>query len=157
MTERSAAEILLAQLNHEVAEAKADFARLDQPIADSLEVLIEKVCVRWWIGRMARREPEPQDAATRQARLDGRANMLHAAMRLIVERSGPISLDAVQINLLSTSAEIGALWNVLIECGIVTPAMRQDYLDEGVLQIFTKVEEHAQKLILAQAPMGRAQ
>jgi hypothetical protein len=154
MTERTAAEILLAQCEAEVAEAKDNVQSLSP---DSIETLIDKVVTRWWIKRIANRPPIHAPSADLAERQGNRIRMLAASTARIQDRSGPIKSEAIQINLLGAVADINALWGVLIELGLVTPEMRQDYLDESVSQTFMRIEDQAQKMILTEAPNGRSQ
>lgn len=155
MTARTAAEILAAQCEADVktwrAKIWAPFFTLD--FMDALETFVEKVVVRWWIKRMVPRDTMP--AENMMERQQYRGQILNMCMHRIEERSGPIALPALQINLLGVSTDVQALWGMLIEAGICTPAMRQDYLDSAVGHLYAKVEDHAQKIQLATAQPTR--
>lgn len=159
MTERTAAEILSAQCEADVKTWRqkiwAPFFTLDY--MEALEEFVEKVVIRWWINRMVRRDTLPfnqEEAATRQQQ---RGQVLHGIMHRIMERSGPITMEAMQINLLGAATDVSAVWGALIEAGIVTPQMRQDYLDKAVMDLHARVEDHAQKIQLAVAQPRRRQ
>jgi hypothetical protein len=161
MPERSAAQILLAQLDYEVAQGKRELAAalgLDEahPAVCAVENIAEKVCVRWWVSRMSRSDLAPQNEAQLEERTHSRAAALAMCVSRIVERSGPIDPNSLQLALLGMSSDISALWGVLIESGMLTQATRQEYLDAAVQNTFAKVEDYSQKIVLANAPHGRA-
>lgn len=165
MSERTAAEILLAQLDHDVLLCKRDVLQqmelADFParpaLADALETLAEKACMRWWIGRMAGQDHAPRDPAANRERMEVRAKVLGMCVQRMVERSGPIDANALQMSVLGISADVNALWGALIEAGMVTPEMRQQYLDQSVTNTYQRIEDYSQKIILANSPLGRAQ
>jgi hypothetical protein len=142
---------MAAQCEVEVKEARqkiwAPFFTLDY--MEALEVFVEKVIVRWWISRMLRRDSVEVDAEQAAQRQQQRGQVLHGIMHRIQERSGPIKIEALQINLLGAATDVSAVWGALIEAGIVTPQMRQDYLDKAVMDLAQRVEDHAQKIQLA--------
>jgi hypothetical protein len=157
MPERSAAEILLAQLDYEVSIAKNELSKhIELPAVCAVADLAEKVCLRWWISRMANTDLTPQSEEQLSERTHSRAAALAMCVARIVERSGPIDTNSLQLALLGMSSDISALWGVLIESGMITQALRQEYLDASVQQTFAKVEDYSQKIVLANAPHGRA-
>jgi len=159
MTQLTAAEILCAHSEHEVAEAKLQLSRdfFTARCYDTIIDLTEKVILRWWVKRMVPRDRPERDQAAMQERSIARANILTLCMSRIVERSGPIKPEALQVNVLGVSADVNALWGMLIEAGICTPQMRQDYLDASVMNTYQRVEDQAQKIQLAAASGGRRQ
>lgn len=163
MTEKSAAAILLAQIDYEVAEAKAavfrEFQAAGVPVVpstvDALESLANTCIARWWVGR-AGSDGAVKDPAAIQERMQTRSNVLARCVQLMIERSGPIDANALQMSTLGISADVNALWGALIEIGIFTPAIRQEYLDQAVANTYQRVVDHTQKIQLAQS-VGRRQ
>lgn len=165
MSEASAAEILLAQLDLDVAEAKQALLRAwsysddgaELASLDAFEQLAERVCVRWWVKRMANHR-KPIDAEAAAERGQRRAKVLAACVQGMIDHSGPIEINALQMSALALSSDINALWGCLIEAGMVTPELRQEYMDASVENTYQRVQDYAQKIVVANAPTsGRRQ
>jgi hypothetical protein len=154
MTERTAAEILVAQLTFEVEEAKRAVAHelYDLPAINgfdpaTLETLIDRCVKRWWITRMASGPEKPMDPKQMAERRDQRMSALALCTRAIIERSGPVDPNALQVGFLGLSAELNALWSVLIDAALLTHASRQDYMDSAVAELYQRVHNDAQKVL----------
>lgn len=150
---KNAVDILLAQADHEVAEAKA--ALNGSLIADEIETLVEKVVTRWWLGRMAASAGEDVDPVEAQTSHGQRLQLFAGAQALIQARTGAPTVEALQIGLLSASAELNALWALLTESALVTPAHRQNLLNMGAQDLYERVQEHAKKVVLATGNSAR--
>jgi hypothetical protein len=147
MTEHTAAEILYAQLDHDVAQAKwkvNDRLYNGPPFqrADEIESLCELVCKRWWIGRMTAKHPPPVDVTSLHDRMNHRTNAIIQMTQNMIDKAGPIDPTALQMQLLGMSAEVNALWGCLIEAGLMTPQNRQDYMDAAVAMLYKRVFEN---------------
>ncbi len=147
MTEHTAAEILYAQLDHDVAEAKADAESitnigLTRCEVNAIERLAELVCKRWWIGRMTAKHPPPVDVTSLHDRMNHRTNAIIQMTQNMIDKAGPIDPTALQMQLLGMSAEVNALWGCLIEAGLMTPQNRQDYMDAAVAMLYKRVFEN---------------
>jgi len=145
MAELSAAEILHAQLNHEVAQAKAPF---DPDLGLAVESLAEAVCRRWWLGRMLKK-PEAVDMTALKERMRQRGEALQKATLAMITQQGGVDVGALNIAVFSISAEVNALWGALIEAGMMTPRNRQDYMDAAVDNLCQRVNEQAKKIVVA--------
>ena len=145
MAELSAAEILHAQLNHEVAEAKATF---DPELGSAVENLAEAVCRRWWLSRMLKRHDAPADVSDLRERMNKRMQALEGAVKAMITQTGGVDIGAMQVLVLSMSAEVNALWGALIESGMMTPSNRQDYMDQAVENLCKRVNEQARKIMV---------
>lgn len=58
-------------------------------------------------------------------------------------------VEHVRIAALAAIAETRSLWTFLIERGLATEAMRQDYLDKGYDSLLAQVEGKAAELMVA--------
>lgn len=154
--EKSASEILVAQLDVEIAELKRSYLGTEfSTLADTLQTLIEKILTRWWVSRI-NKQPQPTSTKQMQERTANRMAVLRKCVDTIIERSGPIDLNALQMSALGMSAELNSLWGLLIELGLITPEGRQDYLDAGVENTYTRIMEYARQITLAnKVPDGR--
>jgi hypothetical protein len=153
----TAAEILAAQLEYEVAEAKLALFRDGQLDADVLEDMMERVVARWWLKKMPGKVP-PQKATDRELtdRVANRMHHLGRCVMLMIDRSGPIEANALQVSVLGLSAELNALWGLLIELGLITQEGRQDYMDAGVANTVERVNKYSQAVVPAKdIPRGR--
>jgi hypothetical protein len=154
MTERTAAQILVAQLTFEVEEAKRSVAHelSDLPAINgfdpaTLETLIDRCVKRWWITRMASGPEKPLDQKALAERRDQRMAALALCTRAIIERSGPVDPNALQVGFLGLSAELNALWAVLIDAALLTHPLRQDYMDAAIAELYQRVHNDAQKVL----------
>ncbi|HXI41602.1 MAG TPA: hypothetical protein VNH83_16590 [Bryobacteraceae bacterium] len=151
MAELSAAEILHAQLNHEVATAKqdVDLAQMEHTqLSPVIENLAEAVCRRWWLGRMLKK-PEAVDMTALQERMRQRGEALQKATMAMITQQGGVDVGALNIAVFSISAEVNALWGALIEAGMMTSRNRQDYMDAAVENLCQRVNEQAKKIVVA--------
>lgn len=142
---KSAAEILHAQLDFEVAQAKECFPG---KAGENVENLAEAVCRRWWLSRMLKK-PEAPAAEDIQARMGKRMEALEKAVVAMIRQAGGVDIGAMQVLVLSMSAEVNALWGALIESGMMTPSNRQDYMDQAVENLCKRVNEQASKIMVA--------
>lgn len=157
MTERTAAEIIFAQCEVDVAEAKAhvfkEFIESGLPVEnstlDALEDLANKVTRRWWIAKMVKRPNPPVDTNDLLERMTHRTNALVALTQAIINRSGMIDPNSLQVSILGMSADINAVWGALIEAGLMTPANRQDYMDAAVGELYRRGMDECQKIVIA--------
>jgi len=149
---RSAGDILSAQLEHDVLEAKAALTQeLGWPLetVDAFENLIGKVVTRWWVERALRHHGELSLEDQLAERRQGRLQIMAQTVSMIQARVGAMDPLTAQITTLSNQAETQALWRALMEAGLVTESIRQDYLDEAVLNLQQKAAAHASKIHLA--------
>src|SRR5580698_9755279 len=113
MAEKTAAQILHAQLDLEVGLAKSkvfeELVDCGIPPANStveaMECLAEAVCRRWWLSRMVK-TPEPLPEKDSRDRMGWRMSMLAQATQEIINHSGGIENNALQMTLLGVSAEV---------------------------------------------------
>jgi hypothetical protein len=162
VTERSTLDILLAQLECEVSQSKRALMRQLSDLgasggfecsgaADALETLIDKCVKRWWLTRMVQKPGKPIDPVEMVARMNQRGNMLAECTRKIVAQSGPITPEALQIVAFGLSAQLDAIWALLIESALATQSSRQDYMDAATQELHSRVVSYAQKIVLAGA------
>lgn len=148
MAEHSAIEILAAQLEHEVIEAKAAIEDLfGNGTSDALETLIDRCVKRWWLTRMLQKPKASLSNEEMTSRRDSRLKAFKLCTNTIVEKSGPIDPTSLQIGYLGMSAELNALWTLLIEAGLVTQDARHDYMDLATAELYQRVHANAQKIL----------
>ncbi len=171
MAEKSAEEIMAAQLDYDAAEAKLSVVRAiinislnperARAIADAIEAFVGRLVMRWWFARIKRnretvlREDQKQTEARRRAR----AAVYIACCQSInaktgVGQNGPSTVE-LQMALLDLTASMRALWQVAADAGIVDPNAKQDYLDAGAAEIWNQVEQHGSTLAPARAGTPR--
>lgn len=161
MTERTTPEILSAQLEFDVCEARAaveqELGNITVPglaggrFGESLERLIGTVVARWWFERARMAEKITSDAKDAEERRMARLQVLMNCLNIIVAKSGPPQMETQQISILSLQCENAALWGALVHAGIVTPSLKQDYIDGGVLDLLARVQQYSQKIMVADA------
>jgi hypothetical protein len=146
MTERTAGEILLAQLEYDVLEAKR--AVQEDPSSEAIENLCTRVVQRWWLSRMVHEPEKPQDAQELQNRQRERAQSYALCAQIIKARSGPIDPESLQVSVLGLSAEINAIWAVLIDSALVTQNDRHNYMDGSAAELYGRVQGMASKIVM---------
>ena len=117
MAELSAAEILHAQLTYEVEQAKANalnLAPFPTNQMEAIENLAEAVCRRWWLSRMLKKHDGPTDVSDLRERMNKRMQALEGAVKAMITQTGGVDIGAMQVLVLSMSAEVNALWGALI-------------------------------------------
>jgi hypothetical protein len=148
MAEKTAAELLYAQFDHDVATAKerlvGHYGGGVQALAwvELMESMMESVIKRWWLKRMTSRHDLPVDVTELNDRMNHRTNAIVQMTQGIIEKSGPIEPTALQMQVLGMSAEVNALWGCLIEAGLMTPANRQDYMDAAIAMLYKRMQEN---------------
>jgi len=153
MTERTAGEILLAQLEYDCQEAKEAVIRAiesgsvsDQ--AEAFENLSMRTVQRWWLSRMVKEPEKPLDAAELRQRQQDRASSYALCAQIIKARSGPIDPESLQVSVLGLSAEINAIWAVLIDSALVTQNDRHNYMDGSATELYGRVQGMAAKIVM---------
>lgn len=154
MAEKTAGEILLAQLELDVQEVKAALLR-DSCDVDAMEQLVARVVMRWWIGRMVKAPSIQIPAEEQKTRGMARAQAYAATLQIIKARSGPISTDALQMSVLGLTAQVDALWTLLMEAALVTACARQDYMDGSTNDLFERAKAVAQQVLMPGAHGSR--
>lgn len=167
MSEKSPEEIMAAQLDYDAAEAKqsaiAAFAGVAlnpgraRRVVDALENLVGKLIMRWWFARIkkARELPLRLSPVEIEARRRARAAVIMSCCAAINTKTkidptkGPSNLE-LQVGIVDLSAAMRAIWQAMIDAGIIDPNAKQDYLDAGVTEIWSQVESHGQSI----APAG---
>jgi hypothetical protein len=158
MRESTAAELLFAQLTFEVEQAKMAFTEGNAwppEWVDMFQDLVEKIVKRWWIGKMVQRPNPVVDMQGLGERMIHRTNALVGLTQAIINRSGSVDPNSLQVSVLGMSAEINAVWGALIEAGLMTPANRQDYMDAAVSELYKRGMDECQKIIMTPDPRGR--
>ena len=160
MAEKTAAELLTLQFEHDLAQARADlycqfFASglaVDPLLIDAIDQYVERKLKLWWISRMghSKDSPNPEEL---QKRIQERTELL--AKTTMVMLSGR-SVDGfqLQMGLLGLTADISALWGFLIELGLTTPELRQQYLNASINSLSATVHEQSQKIMVASGGRG---
>ena len=146
------AEVLHAQFTQQVLQAKERIDGLaavqDVRVSDAIEELCDAAIKRWWIGRMLEADFKGE-IPDMQNRMQQRMQALVSATQAMVNHSGNVDPNSLQISVLGISAELNGLWGALIEAGILTPAARQDYMDASVIELHNRVKESCSKIVIA--------
>jgi hypothetical protein len=149
--ERSALQILAAQCEHEVEEAKkalgvAMVGPSLQAVVDALEQLDERVVRRWWIMRMAQKPPKAIPDAEWADHLKRRNALFALATDIQIKASGPINLTSMQIGLFGVVSQLDAIWKLLMEAAIASPQTRMVALDDAAQSLYARVHDFASKI-----------
>ena len=153
MAERSVEQIAAAQLNFDVAQAKETLRyQLETAgstrLVDAIENLIGKVVIRWWFARICKNKAAltKLDQKAIEERRKVRGVALIAACATINEKANggkaPANLD-LQMGMMNLMAENRALWQAMYDAGIIHPDAKQDYLDDGVSELYAQVDGYS--------------
>jgi hypothetical protein len=144
------ASVLHANFNQQVQQAKERIGSFeDARLADALEHLCDAVVKRWWVGRVLDADTAYKGTENMQERMNHRMQCLVGATQAMVNHSGNVDPNSLQVSVLGLSAELNGLWGALIEAGILTPAARQDYMDAAVIELQARVKESCKKILIA--------
>lgn len=156
MGEKTAAELMVAQLEYDVAEAKQVLmrelrppAREDsKPIVEAIDNLMAKSVMRWWLGRIALASKSKLSAEEYRARSNARLNLVGEMVNRIKTRSGETSIESLQLQIVGLSCELQGVWGLLEYMAFTDQADRQEWLDHGVAEMHERVTGMAAKLVV---------
>lgn len=171
MPEYSAEQIAAAQLNVDVEEAKEHLHDVLAPrkpgegntgkyLVDAFENLIGKVVMRWWFARIVKNKAAVSkvDQKALEERRKVRALTTIASCQIIngkTNKGAPPDALQLQMAILDLTANNNAIWQALIDAAIITPDVKQDYLDGGVAELYGRVTNYAGKIDLTKVASGR--
>lgn len=166
MPEYSAEQIAAAQLNVDVADAKEALdvglhgVRTHDTVVDLIENLIGKVVMRWWFARIVKNKAAVSKINPKalEERRKVRAMTTIASCQIInakTNKGAPPDALSLQMAILDLTANNNAIWQALIDAAIITPDVKQDYLDGGVAELYGRVTDHAGKIDLTKVASGR--
>jgi hypothetical protein len=115
---------------------------------------IEKIITRWWLSKMPNPATLPKVDGMRE-RISLRMAKLYKSVSVMRERGGPITPETLQLGIFGLRAEIDALWGLLTELGLSTPALRQDYVDQSVDGVLNRTFDKAMEIQMPGDPGGR--
>lgn len=170
MPERSAEQIAAELLNADVAEAKNNLRHRaleffkgrggSDVFVDAFENLIGKVIMRWWFARIVKNKAAVSkvDQKALEERRKVRALTTIASCQIIngkTNKGAPPDALQLQMAILDLTANNNAIWQALIDAAIITPDVKQDYLDGGVAELYGRVTDYAGKIDLTKVAAGR--
>ena len=153
MAEKTAAELLHAQLSHEATEAREAFlahmhgVASDETLGTALDTYVEKAIQKWWVGRSLGTAHHAKGAEERAGkRMQILAHMVNLSVSMA---GGNIDLGQLMMGQMGNMAEMNALWGTLIEIGLVTPEIRQEYIDLCLNSMAHAMQEQSKKIVVA--------
>jgi hypothetical protein len=162
MTEKTAAEILAAQYQYDLETAKAQVetalhqaAIEDEPLIDALEAMIFAAVKVYHTRRLARANAEVLDLTPElRERIGRRINALAECTQMLINKSGPPTVESLQMSIFNVTSELSALWALMMQSGLTTAVGRQDLIENGVYDLHNRIREEVQKIQIA-IPSGR--
>ena len=153
---KSTQDILLAQLEADVAEAKLACERelkgaegtSEHKFVDAIHNLIGRTVVQWWLARSVKNMEDRGDASEYEERRKARIAAYAQLCGRITAMSGPMTMEVAQMTIMELQGQCQGMWRALKEAGIVTESVKQDFLDMGVIDLAARVEAASTKIMV---------
>lgn len=150
---------MLAQVDADIAQANQHLRWIDgydaQKLADGVERLAELICRRWWLRRVANPKAEVPQAEVVE-RTQRRTEVYAQVTTLAKAQSGDIQTETLQVVFFALSAKIDALWNFMIDNGLLTQAEMHNRLDAATQDLYSRATQYAAKIIVPSQASRRA-
>ncbi len=150
---------MLAQVDADITEAKQAFVNFDahdvHRLAQAVERIAELVARRWWLRRVANPKAEVPQAEVAE-RTQRRTEVYAQVTTLAKAQSGEIQTETLQVVFFALSAKIDALWNFMIDNGLLTQAEMHNRLDAATQDLYSRATQYAAKIIVPSQASRRA-